>query len=143
MQFTASLLRQLVDLPIAASGSDSSDKRRSGRLKLDLQATLLPFSERISAQNLTIAVRDISRGGVSFVYKHRLPLGEQFGLVVPDDDGPPVVILCTIAYWQPLTNGEFAIGARFCRVLRSNGAGMSLLMEDAVSGAITDTRLAS
>lgn len=144
MQLTASLLRQLVDLPVEVEPvAGGSDKRRSGRLKMELQATILPFSERISTQNLMIAVRDISRGGVSFVCKHRLPLGEQFGLVLPENDAQPVVILCTIAYWQPLTSGDFAIGARFCRVLRSNDAGMSLLLEDAISGAITDCRVAS
>lgn len=145
MQLTASLLRQLMDLPAETSQAESTaDKRRSPRVKMDLHAVLLPFSERISDQNLEVSIRDISRGGISFLHSCRLPLGEQFGLVLPDEgDAQPVVILCTIAYWQPLTSGEFTIGARFCRVLRSNGAGLSLLLEDAVSGAITDSRVAS
>jgi hypothetical protein len=144
MQLTASLLRQLIDLPPEAPQSITGpDKRRSPRLKMDLEATLLPFSERVSSQNLAVSIRDISRGGVSFVHPYRLPLGEQFALVLPDDQAQPVALLCTIAYWQPLTTGQFAIGARFCRVLRSGGADMPLLLEDAVSGAITDGRLAS
>jgi hypothetical protein len=145
MQLTANMLRQLVDLPADAPQTIAgAEKRRSPRLRTDLQATLLPFSERIGSDNFVVSIRDISRGGVSFVHASRLPLGEQFALVLPDvEESQPVVILCTIAYWQPLTSGEFAIGARFCRVLRSSGAGLSLLLEDAVSGAITETRRAS
>lgn len=145
MLLTANMLRQLIDLPSDAPQSiNGPEKRRSPRLRAELEATILAFSPRMGPDNFVMSIRDISRGGVSFVHTCRLPLGEQFALVLPDvEESHPVVILCTIAYWQPLTSGEFAIGARFCRVLRSNGAGLSLLLEDAVSGAITDTRKAS
>ena len=144
MQLTASLFRELVDMPSESpSGLQGPDKRRSPRLRTDVQATLLPFSERVSPQNLRVTIRDISRGGLSFVNEVRMPLGEQFGLVLPDGEAQPIVILCTIAYWQPLTSGEFAIGARFCKVLRSHVGDLPLLLEDAESGAITDARRAS
>jgi hypothetical protein len=141
MQLTAEEFRSTVCAPEPASAP--GDKRRAPRTSLDVWATLMPFSDRFAGENIDVPVRDLSRGGFGFLHDRKLPLGEQFAMLLPADDGHPVVVLCTVAYWQPLAEGFFAIGARFCRVLRQGNAGLPLIVEDVESGEITDTRVAS
>ena len=141
MQLTAEDFRSTVSAPDVQPSP--GDKRRVPRMPSDLWATLMPFSDRFATENIEVPLRDLSRGGFGFLHDRRLPLGEQFALLLPDAGGHPIVILCTVAYWQPLDDGFFAIGARFCRVLRQQNAGLPLILEDPESGEITDTRLAS
>ncbi len=141
MQLTADDFRSAISVPDAPSAP--GEKRRAPRTPLDLWATLMPFSDRFATENMEVPLRDLSRGGFGFLHDRRLPLGEQFALLLPDGGGHPIVILCTVAYWQPLEDGFFAIGARFCRVLRQNTADLPLILEDPESGEITDTRIAS
>jgi len=141
MQLTADDFRSTVCVPDGPS--QTGDKRRAPRKPLDLWATLMPFSDRFAAENIEVPLRDLSRGGFGFLHDRRLPLGEQFALLLPETGGAPIVILCTVAYWQPLEDGFFAIGARFCRVLRQQYAGLPLILEDPDSGEVTDTRIAS
>ncbi|HEY8748232.1 MAG TPA: PilZ domain-containing protein [Tepidisphaeraceae bacterium] len=142
MQLTADAFRSIVSIAESPSIAPG-DKRRAPRTVLDVFATLMPFSERFGTENMDVPIRDLSRGGFGFLHDRRLPLGEQFAMLLPNEDGHPIVVLCTVAYWQPLDEGFFAIGARFCRVLRQGNAGLPLILEDAVSGEITDTRVAS
>ena len=141
MQLTADDFRSVISVP--ETPSSPADKRRAPRSSTDLWATLMPFSERFATENIEVPLRDLSRGGFGFLHDRRLPLGEQFALLLPEGSGHPIVILCTVAYWQPLQDGFFAIGARFCRVLRQQNAGLPLILEDPDSGEITDTRIAS
>ena len=146
MQLTAERFREIVEVRGEAAGAarDRRDKRRAPRSTLEVSATLMPFSERFASENIEAPVRDLSRGGFGFFHDRRLPLGEQFALLLPDaGGGHPVVILCTVAYWQPLAEGFFAVGAKFCRVLRQGQAGLPLVLADADSGEITDTRAVS
>jgi hypothetical protein len=141
MQLTAEEFRSTVCSPDAAAAP--GDKRRAPRTPLDVWATLMPFSDRFAAENIDVPVRDLSRGGFGFLHDRRLPLGQQFALLLPDTDGHPLVILCTVAYWQPLDEGFFAIGARFCKILRHRNPNLPLILEDPDSGEITDSRAAS
>ncbi len=141
MQLTADDFRSAVSAPDAPASP--ADKRRAPRAPTDLWATLMPFSDRFATENIEVPLRDLSRGGFGFLHDRRLPLGEQFALLLAEGSGHPIVILCTVAYWEPLQDGFFAIGARFCRVLRQQNAGLPLILEDPESGEITDTRLAS
>ena len=141
MQLTAEDFRTTVSSPdaVAAPG----DKRRAPRTTMEVWATLMPFSDRFSTENIDVPVRDLSRGGFGFLHDRRLPLGEQFALLLPESEGHPIVILCTVAYWQPIEEGFFVIGARFSKVLRQRHANLPLILEDPDSGEITDTLLAS
>lgn len=94
----------------------------------------MPFSDRFALETIVAPIRDISRGGFGFLHERQIPLGEQFALVLPEKSGPPLVILCTVAHWQPLAGDLFAIGARFCRVLRAGQTDLPLILEDPVSG---------
>ena len=95
---------------------------------------LLPFSDRFPPDALTVSVRDVSAGGFGFLHHRPLPLGAQFGLLLPEAGDRPLVILCTIAYWQPLAHDQFSVGASFVRVLRQGNAGLRLILEEPVSG---------
>lgn len=144
MNLTAELFRQIVTSgQWIESRPATIDRRRVPRARLDVQAELMPFSDRFAAENLTVPIRDLSRGGFAFFHDQRLPLGEQFALVLPESTGSSLVLQSTVTYWQPLDTNFFAIGARFCRILRRSDGNLPLLLQDAESGRLTDLRIAS
>ena len=135
MELTAEKFRQFVEAPAAtAAPSEKREQRRTPHTRLTMYAALMPFSDRFDLETIVAPVRDISCGGFGFLHDHPVPLGEQFALVLPDEGGHTMAILCTVAYWQPIAENLFAIGARFCRVLREGQADLPLIFEDAVSG---------
>jgi hypothetical protein len=131
MQLTADLFREIIQ-PLApgAEGGDQLEQRRGPRARADVWATILPFSDSFSLRAIEVPVRDVSRGGFGFLYDQPVPLGESFGLVLPEGDGPPVVVLCSIAFWQPLSKDLYSVGARFTEVLSRPGAEPSLRLQD-------------
>lgn len=143
-ELTAQTFRQALEFPEPQPGDAiEAEQRRSPRTRLDLRATLLPFSDRFSSEALVVPLRDLSPGGFRFLHDRPFPLGQQFALLLPEASGRPIVILCTIAYYQPLAQDLFAIGAKFCQVLRQGELGLPLVLEDALSGELTPTRKAS
>jgi hypothetical protein len=144
MELTAEKFREIVEgVNPAGPAHPGREQRKSPRTTLSLHASLMPFSERFAAETIVAPIRNLSRGGFGFLHDQQVPLGEQFAMVLPEDSGRPIVILCTVAYWQPIAENLFAIGAKFCKVLREGQAGLPLIFEDAVSGELTETRLAS
>jgi hypothetical protein len=144
MLLTSELFKKIVSPEVAQpEQAAQSDRRRSPRTQFEFDATLMPFSERFASENLEVPVRDISRGGFRFLHDRPLPLGEQFALLLPESTGRPLVICCVVAYWQPVGENLFAIGARFCRVLRERQADLNLLLQDADSGEPAEQRAAS
>jgi len=149
MDLTSELFRQIVESPETEASSRAGaevsrvEQRRTPRTRLDVEATLLPFSDRVGLKPVSVLVRDLSRGGLRFLHDQPLPLGEAFGLLLPDASGRPIVILCTVTYWQPLSPELFAIGARFCQVLRQTDPPLPLELHDVVSGEQLDFRKAS
>jgi hypothetical protein len=147
MELTAELLRRVIETPSNPEPSASwteREQRRTPRTRLTMHAALMPFSERFSLQTVVAPIRDLSRGGFGFLHDREIPLGEQFAMIVPEDaSGRPIVLLCTVAYYQPLAKGLVAIGARFCKVLRQGTADLPLDFEDAISGQRIAARIAS
>jgi hypothetical protein len=78
---------------------------------------LVPLTDEIAPAPFDVPLRDVSPGGVGFLHVNRIGLDEQFVLLLPSEDGE-VAVLCGVAYWQPLGENLFAIGAKFNRVLR-------------------------
>jgi hypothetical protein len=78
---------------------------------------LIPLTDAIAPGPFDVPLRDVSPGGVGFLHCNRISLDEQFVLLLPAEDGE-VAVLCGVAYWQPLGENLFAIGAKFNRVLR-------------------------
>lgn len=132
---TADAFRRIVETRAASAAEGGKrEQRRAPRTRTSVRAALMPFSDRFALQTIVAPVRDISRGGFGFLHERPIPLGEQFALVLPESSGRPLVVLCTVAYWQPLAEDLFAIGARFCRVLRASQTDLPLNFEDPVSG---------
>jgi hypothetical protein len=131
---TADAFRGIINSPSAPAGSNRHEQRRAARTRTTVRAALMPFSDRFALETIVAPIRDISRGGFGFLHERPISLGEQFALVLPEASGRPLVILCTVAYWQPLAEDLFAIGARFCRVLRAGRTDLPLIFEDPVSG---------
>jgi len=146
MELTADMFRRIVESPQAEADlpvRTGREQRKARRTSLTAQAALMPFSDRFALEPIVAPVRDVSRGGFGFLHDQQVPLGEQFAMVLPESSGKPIVILCTVTYYQPLAEDLFAIGARFCRVLSEGAAGLPLVFEDAISGELSETRLAS
>jgi hypothetical protein len=144
MLLSSELFAQLVATSQSQPESSAqTDRRRSPRSPTDMEATLMPFSERLASENFEVSVRDLSRGGFGFLLDRPLPLGEQFALLLPESSGRPLPILCVVAYWQPVADQVFSIGARFCRVLRERNDDLPLLLEDPDSGERNSQRVAS
>jgi hypothetical protein len=145
MELTAELFRKVVESPEPVADIRAErEHRRTPRTRLKLHATLMPFSEQFGSDNVIAPVRDLSRGGFSFLSDRHLPLGEQFAMLLRENaSGRPIVVLCTVAYWQPLDEQLFTIGARFCRVLRQGELGLPMILEDAASGELSEQRMAS
>jgi hypothetical protein len=150
MQLTSELFAQLISAAqaqaaaqVQAEPAAQTDRRRSPRSPADLEATLMPFSERLASENFEVSLRDLSQGGFGFFHDRPLPLGEQFALLLPEASGRPLPILCVVAYWQPMGDQLFSIGVRFCRVLREQNHELPLLVEDPDSGERSNLRAAS
>jgi len=134
MELTAEAFRQIVEtFRPGLSSNPPQEQRRGPRARVDAQAMLLPFSDRFAPDTLNVAIRDVSAGGFGFLHHRPLPLGTQFGLLLPESSGRPLVILCTITYWQPVAQDLFAVGASFVRVLRQGNAGLPLILEEPIS----------
>ena len=60
---------------------------------------------------------DIACGGVGFVSKVPLTVGQQFGVTIPAAESPAVVILCNVVHCRRAANGSFIVGAQFLKEL--------------------------
>jgi hypothetical protein len=96
-----------------------TEQRQSKRVTADAGTSvrLIPLTDTLAPGPVDVALRDVSPGGAGFLFPKRVPLDEQFVLLLPSEDGD-VAVLCGVAYWQPLAENCFAIGAKFNRVLR-------------------------
>ena len=99
----------------------SRDQRKQPRVGLRSRATIIPLSESSSPTPVSIQIRDLSSSGIGFLHDRKMSLDEQFALVLPRNGDTPSVILCSVAFWQPLARDLFAVGARFVRILRDGG----------------------
>ena len=131
MELTADMFEGIVGslATEAACAGDRDGHRRGPRLPMRASVTILPFSDAFSLQAIRVPVRDLSRGGFAFLYNRPVPLGESFALVLSESSESPVVILCTVAHWEPLAPDLYAIGARFAQVLRQPRTPIQLELE--------------
>ncbi|HZL36257.1 MAG TPA: hypothetical protein VFC78_13145 [Tepidisphaeraceae bacterium] len=97
------------------------DSRRQPRAGIDAQATIIPLCELGHSGTLSVRVRDLSASGLGFLHVRKMGLDEQFALLLGREGDSPAVLLCCVAFWQPVARNVFAIGARFIRVLRDGG----------------------
>lgn len=60
---------------------------------------------------------DLSCGGVGFVSKSGLTVGQQFGVTIPAAETAAMTILCNVVHCRRAANGTFVIGAQFLKEL--------------------------
>lgn len=104
--------------PTPSDRSAANEQRGQPRLTVSQWATILPIHGASMKMPFEVTVRDLSAGGFGFIHGEKLPLGEETVVLLPLPGDGPLAVLCEIAYWQPLTNGSFCMGAKFTRVLR-------------------------
>lgn len=110
--------------PVPAPRGDApapagDQRRREPRVGLRGRVTLIPLtdSDGLSGSPLAVPVRDLSAGGIGFLHTQRVGLDTQFVALLPQG-GDSLAVLCQVAYYQPLAERLFAVGAKFVRVLR-------------------------
>ena len=97
------------------------EQRRQPRVGLRSRATIILLGEQAGSAAVSVQVRDLSPAGIGFLHEQKMNLDQQFALVLPRANDTPSVILCSVAFWQPLAGDCYAIGARFRRILRDGG----------------------
>lgn len=127
MNLSSELFEQIVtalsNAPAAAGGEalpGASEQRRGGpRVQAGegARVRLIPLTDSLAPDAVDVTLHDVAPGGARFLYGSRIPLDQQFVLMLPGTDGP-VAVLCGVAYWQPVAENCFAIGAKFDRVIR-------------------------
>lgn len=110
-------------LPNVTLPQPGGEQRRTRRFSADSGTTirLIPLTDAFAPGPINVRLRDVSPGGAGFLYHGRIPLDEQFVLILPSPEGQ-VAILSAVAYWQPISEGCYAIGAKFNRVLRQGSS---------------------
>jgi hypothetical protein len=121
MELSADQFIKIVTSTTPDAKDAEADQRRSPRFGLRAQATIIPLCETSHPTAITIQVRDLSPAGIGFLHERKMSLDEQFALVLPRTGDTPSVVLCSVAFWQPLAGDLYAIGARFTRILRDGG----------------------
>ena len=102
-------------------GPATESRRREQRVGVAARITLIPVTETLPAAPFTVPLRDLSAGGLGFLHTERIGLDEQFVALLPDGRDS-MAVLCRVAYYQPLAERLYAVGATFVRVLRQSAA---------------------
>jgi hypothetical protein len=92
-------------------------RRREPRVDVDARVTVIPLTDSLAVSPFEVTLRDFSPGGIGFLHTGRIALDEQFVVLLPDGGGS-VAVLCQVAYYQPVAERAWSVGARFLRVLR-------------------------
>jgi hypothetical protein len=115
----------------AASGEQ---RRREPRVGVRSRVTIIPLTDSVAMGPFEVPVRDFSAGGIGFLHRDKIALDEQFVVLLPD--GRDVLaMLCQVAYYQPLSDHSYAVGAKFVRVLREPAAADGALVLPAPESA--------
>src|SRR3712207_4729629 len=98
----------------AALGGAVQPADARDRVDVDSRVTVIPLTDSPGAAPFEITLRHFSPGGFGFLHRTRLGIDEQFVVLLPQS----VAVLCQVAYYQPVADHSYAVGARFLRVLR-------------------------
>ena len=58
---------------------------------------------------------DVACGGVGFLSKVALTVGQEFHVTIPAAEGPPIHVLCNVVHCRRAANGSFTAGAQFVK----------------------------
>ena len=99
---------------------DATDERRKHpRVGFGSRARIFPLIENAGGRGCAVMMRDLSRGGVGFLFNHKLEIGDEFIILIPRQEGPSVQIQCMTQRCEPGGTGgiSFVVGASFELVL--------------------------
>lgn len=126
MELTADLFSQSLLTLESQAAYFPNEQRFAPRSAMDVQATIIPLTATSGLGTAEVAVRDLSRAGVGFLIDRPMRLDDQFALVLPQNNDTPAIILCEVAFWQPVTANSYAIGGRFIRILKDTMQGLHI-----------------
>jgi hypothetical protein len=125
MQLPCAWFEQIVEAldgtaPDGAGAAAPDRRRREPRVGVRAPVTLIPLTNDagLGAAPVAVHVRDLSAGGIGFLHSTKISLDAQFVALLPHGAGDSVAVLCEVAYYQPMGEKVFSVGARFVRVLR-------------------------
>jgi hypothetical protein len=119
MQMSAELFQTIVQSVRSDDSAVENDKRRSQRCSFRGKAQIVPPG---ASARVWTDVRDLSVEGIGLVHGSPLKCGQEFTLALDTatSDGQQGVV-CTVARWQPISEREFLIGAKFTRTVTNAG----------------------
>jgi hypothetical protein len=112
---------------LAEDAGPASERRRAPRIQRSANATLLTCNGGVVGQALTVRLRDLSARGMGFTYAKPLPVGTQFVVKVPLQNGQPTTLLYNVVRCHPAADQAgptagpaFDIGAELLCVVRND-----------------------
>ena len=117
---------QLASFSAALKVSDHqpkpSERRRTQRLDVRATVAVTLINEGQRGESLMPRLRDLSPRGIALLHTAPLQQGQQFVVTLPRDDGPSVMILCTVMHSRPGQGTLHTIGAEFTCALNNQPA---------------------
>ena len=119
MEFRAEHYEQIVaHLRSEHVDARSRERRASPRAGLRFQVQLIVCRPDSGAKVQPAGLRDISRDGIGFVFHESIEPGTFVVLTLPGPLSRTLDVLFLVVRCQPLSNGQFSVGARFQRVIK-------------------------
>lgn len=95
-------------------GDGGDEKRKHPRVGLSGRITIAPLPPAKNQKPTTVAVRDLSPGGIGILHSQAFRPGEQFNLILKYDKSETTkTILCTVRWSRSVGSDLYAIGAQF------------------------------
>jgi hypothetical protein len=101
----------------------NSERRTSPRAGLRTQVQVIPCRTSGETAPLTAWVRDISAEGMGLMLPQAIGDGTYLVVTLPTDSRTTLDLLFVCVRCEPLGNGQFAVGARFQRVITAEDIG--------------------
>ncbi len=92
---------------LEAGAAADEDRRELGRVSYRTTTTLRLFRDQPSAPQWRLYTRDINHRGMGFITPHRLPLGYGGIVILPDENGRPTSVHCTLSRCREAAPGWF------------------------------------
>jgi len=121
VQLSQNLFAEITGVKPGASSNCElqSDRRSHPRIAFDRRARIFPLMEGVGEAGTAVLVRDISVGGIGFLYAEPIGVGDEFviRLFTPSDE--PIDIQCAARRCEMsgTCGSQFAVGATFELVL--------------------------
>ena len=95
-------------------GDTRGEKRKDPRVGLSGRMIIIPLPPAVNRKPVTVAVRDLSAGGIGILHNEAFKEGQQFNLLLKyENNAETRLILCTVRRSQPVGADRYVIGASF------------------------------